>query len=120
MATETHTGKLIFGDGEVVMDDGTVLAVAGSATPCATAAGEFAPWGDTQPVTVTGETGMVDNSPVLFVDSIQWAAQAAAPLMAPTASPAAPAPAAADAAAGTSSSSSTQKSKKSGRSRSKK
>jgi len=80
--TETHTGRLSFGDGEVAMEDGTVLAVQGSPTPCATAAGRFAIWGETQPVTVTGNTGTVDNSPVLYVTNIQWAAapaQASAP-----------------------------------------
>ncbi len=76
---ETHTGTLTFGDGEVALEDGTVLAVAGSATPLATAAGRFAKWGETQPVTVTGTTGTVNNGPVLFVTSIQWAAAAAAP-----------------------------------------
>jgi hypothetical protein len=78
MATETLTGRLIFGDDEVSMDDGTVLAVQGSATPCATAVARYAKWGQTQPVTVAGDTGVVDNSPVLFVTSIQWAVQAAA------------------------------------------
>jgi hypothetical protein len=82
MATETHTGRLIFGDGEVAMEDGTVLAVAGSPTPCATAVARYAKWGQTQPVTVTGDTGTVDNGPALFVTSIQWAAQASA--VAPT------------------------------------
>jgi len=77
MAIETHTGTLIFGDGQVAMDDGTVLAVTGP-NPCATAAGRFAKWGQTQPVTVTGYTDTVDNSPVLYVTSIQWAAQAPA------------------------------------------
>lgn len=78
MATETHTGRLIFGDGEVNMEDGTVLAVQGSPTPCATAAGRYAKFGQTQPVTVTGNTGIVDNAPVLFVTNIQWAAAASA------------------------------------------
>jgi len=73
MATETHTGRLIFGDGQVDMEDGTVLAVSGSPTPCATAVARYAKWGETQPVTVTGTTGTVDNGPVLFVTSIQWA-----------------------------------------------
>lgn len=76
MPTETHTGKLNFGDGQVTMDDGTVLAVAGSLTPCATALAQFAKWGETQPVTVTGLPGIVNNAPVLFVSSIQWAAPA--------------------------------------------
>jgi hypothetical protein len=75
---ETHTGILTFGDGEVALEDGTVLAVAGSSTPLATAAGRFAKWGETQAVTVTGTTGIVNNAPVLFVTSIQWAAAAAA------------------------------------------
>jgi len=76
MATETHTGTLNFGDGQVAMDDGTVLAVAGSPTPCATAVAQYAKYGETQPVTVTSATGEVDNQSVLFVTSIQWAAPA--------------------------------------------
>lgn len=81
MATETHTGRLVFGDGQVAVvdDDGnaTVLAVTGP-NPCATAAGRFAKWGPADPVTVTGTTGTVDKSPVLYVTSIQWAEQASA------------------------------------------
>jgi hypothetical protein len=59
------------------MDDGTVLAVQGP-NPLATAAGQFAGWGESDPVTVTGTTGMVDNTPVLYVTSIGWAEQTAA------------------------------------------
>jgi hypothetical protein len=78
MGTETHTGRLVFGDGQVDMEDGTVLAVSGSATPCATALARYEKWGQTQAVTVTGTTGTVNNSPVLFVTTIQWAAPPAA------------------------------------------
>jgi hypothetical protein len=77
MTTETHTGRLVFGDGQVAVDDGTVLAVPGP-SPCATAAGRFAKWGQTQPVNVTGTPDFVDNSPVLYVTKIQWAEQASA------------------------------------------
>jgi hypothetical protein len=79
MATETHTGRLIVGDGEIDMEDGTVLAVLGSPTPRASALARYEKWGQTQPVTVTGTTGTSDGGPVLFVTSIQWAAQASAP-----------------------------------------
>jgi hypothetical protein len=75
MAIETHTGRLVIGEAQVAMEDGTVLAVPGP-NPCATAVARFTKWGETQPVTVTGTTGIVDNGPVLFVTSIQWAAQA--------------------------------------------
>ena len=68
------------------MEDGTVLAVQGSSTPCASAVGRYAKWGQTQPVTVTGTTGTVDNSPVLFVTSIRWAADTDTPLVAEIAS----------------------------------
>lgn len=86
------------------MDDGTVLAVAGSPTPCATALAQYAKWGQTQPVTVTGTPGSVDNEPVLFVTSIQWAAApdsfaAAAATATAAATPAPVAPAVTTAAA---------------------
>jgi len=50
-----------------------VLAVAGSATPFATAVALYEKWGQTDPVTVTGAPGMVDKTPVLFVTNIRWA-----------------------------------------------
>lgn len=78
MAAETHTGTLIFSEGQVALDDGTLLAIQGP-SPCATAAARLARWGQTQPVTVTGTPGLVDNSPVLFVDSVQWAAPVLTP-----------------------------------------
>jgi len=74
MATETHIGRLIVGDGEIDMDDGTVLAVLGSPTPRASALALYEKWGQTQPVTVTGTTGTVDNGPVLYVTHIDYAA----------------------------------------------
>jgi hypothetical protein len=74
MATETHTGLLIFSEGQVAVDDGTLLAIQGP-NPCATAAAQLARWGQTQPVTVTGNTGLVNNTPVLFVTDVQWATQ---------------------------------------------
>jgi hypothetical protein len=77
MGIETHSGRLVFSEGQVDIDDGTVLAVPGP-NPLAAAAGRFAKWGQTQPVTVTGNTGTVDNSPVLYVTNIDWAAQASA------------------------------------------
>ena len=74
MATETHIGRLIVGDGEIDMDDGTVLAVLGSPTPRASALALYEKWGETQPVIVTGTTGSVENGPVLFVTHIDYAA----------------------------------------------
>jgi hypothetical protein len=74
MAIETHTGRLIVGDGEIDMDDGTVLAVLGSPTPRASALALYEKWGQTQPVTVTGTTGIVENGPVLYVTHIDYAA----------------------------------------------
>jgi len=82
MAIETHTGRLIFGDGQVDMEDGTVLAVPG-ATPFATAVALYQKYGETQPVTVTGTTATVDNTPVLFVTNIRWAEQLPAAFPAP-------------------------------------
>ena len=58
------------------MEGGPILAVRGSPNPIASAAGQYAAWGQTQPVTVTGVPDTVDNIPVLYVTSIQWAAQA--------------------------------------------
>ncbi len=76
MPIETHTGRLNFGDGQVAMDDGTVLAIADSPTPCATAVAMYAKYGMTQVVTATGTTGQVDNQPVLFVTKLDWATAA--------------------------------------------
>jgi hypothetical protein len=58
------------------MDDGTVLAIADSPTPCATAVAMYAKYGMTQVVTATGTTGQVDNQPVLFVTKLDWATAA--------------------------------------------
>jgi hypothetical protein len=73
----TYTGRLINEDAQVSMEDGPILAVRGP-NPIATAAGKFAKWGQTQPVTVTGDPGTVDNIAVVFVTSIQWATHASA------------------------------------------
>ena len=72
----TYTGRLINEDAQVSIEGGPILAVRGSPNPIASAAGQYAAWGQTQPVTVTGVPDTVDNIPVLFVTSIQWAAQA--------------------------------------------
>lgn len=72
----TYTGRLINEDAQVSIEGGPILAVRGSPNPIASAAGQYAAWGQTQPVTVTGSPGTVDNIPVLFVTSIQWASQA--------------------------------------------
>jgi hypothetical protein len=72
----TYTGRLINEDAQVSIEGGPILAVRGSPNPIASAAGQYAAWGQTQPVTVTGSPDTVDNIPVLFVASIQWAAQA--------------------------------------------
>jgi hypothetical protein len=77
----TYTGKLINENAQVSIEDGPILAVRGP-NPIATAAGQFARWGQTQPVTVTGDPGTVDNISVVFVTNIQWAAQTAAAAMA--------------------------------------
>jgi hypothetical protein len=78
MTAVTYTGRLINEDAQVSIEGGPILAVRGSPNPIATAAGQYAVWGQTQPVTVTGVPDTVDNIPVLFVTSIQWAAQAPA------------------------------------------
>jgi hypothetical protein len=77
MPSETYTGRLINEEAQVSIENGPILAVRGP-NPCATAAGKYASWGQTQPVTVTGDAGTVDNIDVLFVTSIHWAAQAPA------------------------------------------
>jgi len=77
MSLAMYTGRLINEDAQVSIENGPILAVRGP-NPCATAAGQYASWGQTQPVTVTGEPGTVDNIDVLFVTSIHWAAQAPA------------------------------------------
>jgi len=74
----TYTGRLINEGGQVSIEGGPTLAVRNSPNPIATAAGQYACWGQTQRVTVTGDPDFVDNIPVLFVTSIQWAAQAPA------------------------------------------
>lgn len=74
----TYTGRLINEDAQVSIEGGPILAVRNRPNPIATAAGQYAVWGQTQRVTVTGVPGTVDNIPVLYVTSIQWAAQAPA------------------------------------------
>jgi hypothetical protein len=74
----TYTGRLINEDAQVSIENGPILAVRNNPNPIATAAGQYAIWGQTQRVTVTGEPGTVDNIVVLFVTHIQWAAQAPA------------------------------------------
>jgi len=74
----TYTGRLINEDAQVSIEGGPILAVRNSPNPIAAAAGQYAVWGQTQRVTVTGVPDSVDNIPVLFVTSIQWAAQATA------------------------------------------
>jgi len=70
----TYTGRLINEDAQVSIEGGPILAVPNAPNPIATAAGQYAVWGQTQRVTVTGVPGTVDNIPVLYVTSIQWAA----------------------------------------------
>jgi hypothetical protein len=67
---------LINEDAQVSIEGGPLLAVRDSPNPIASAAGQYAVWGQTQRVTVTGEPGTVDHIAVLFVTNIQWAAQA--------------------------------------------
>jgi hypothetical protein len=75
MPVETYTGRLNNDGAQVSIEGGPILAIRG-ANPCATAAGQYARFGETQPVTVTGTPGKVDNIRVLFVTSIHWAAPA--------------------------------------------
>jgi hypothetical protein len=72
MPTETYTGVLDNDGSQVSIVNGPILAIHGD-DPCATAAGRFAKFGETDPVTVTGTTGKVDSLKVLFVTSIDWA-----------------------------------------------
>lgn len=75
MPAETYTGRLNNDGPQVSIENGPILAIQGP-DPCATAAREYARFGETQPVTVTGTRGKVDNISVLYVASIAWAAQA--------------------------------------------
>jgi hypothetical protein len=75
MPVETYTGRLNNDGAQVSVEKGPILAIRGE-NPCATAAGQYARFGETQPVTVTGTPGKVDNIRVLFVTSIHWAAPA--------------------------------------------
>jgi hypothetical protein len=73
----TYTGRLINEDAQVSIENGPILAVRGP-NPVATAAGQYARFGQTQPVIVTGDPDTLDNLSVLYVTNIQWAAQALA------------------------------------------
>jgi hypothetical protein len=74
MTALTYTGRLINEDAQVSIEGGPILAVRNAPNPIATAAGQYAVWGQTQRVTVTGVPDLIDNIPVLYVTSIQWAA----------------------------------------------
>jgi hypothetical protein len=74
MPKETFTGRLNNDGPQVSIEDGPILAIRGP-DPIATAARTFAPFGQSQPVTVVGTRGIVDNIRVLFVlpSDIHWA-----------------------------------------------
>jgi hypothetical protein len=78
MATTTYTGVLTDLRGQVSISNGVdqplLLALRGEDNPIASAAGAFAKYGQTDPVTVSGDMGQSGNFTVLFVTSIQPAA----------------------------------------------
>ena len=75
MATTTYTGVLTDLRGQVSIGNGVdpplLLALRGQDNPIASAPGAFAKYGQTDPVTVSGDMGRSGNFTVLFVTSIR-------------------------------------------------